>query len=143
MAAGEDEVVSAFREAAQAFRSALANDRAEKREFARRVRNAVARVYLAASRLPRSGTVSPGDSARTSFDQNYSRALEGRIQARFGDASLAHELAEIDEELARCSAWLEEPRDLDALRKVWFSFEQRWGTHAVDVLRPLHHIART
>ena len=57
MPAREEEVVSAFREAAQAFRSALANDRAEKREFARRVRNAVARVYLAASRLPRGGSV--------------------------------------------------------------------------------------
>jgi len=143
MPAREEEVVSAFRDAAQAFRSALANDRAETREFARRVRNAVARVYLAASRLPRGGSVATDDTARTSFDHAYSRALEGRIRARFGDASLAQELAEIDGELARCAAWLEEPRDRDALRNVWFSFEQRWGTHAVDVLRPLHHIART
>jgi hypothetical protein len=138
----EDEVVSALREAAQAFRAALASDREEKRESARRVRNAVARVYLAAASLPRGGSVPTDAGARTSLDQDYSRALAERIRARFGDASLAQELAEIDGELARCAAWLEEPRDPDALREVWFSFEQRWGTHAVDVLRPLHQIAR-
>jgi hypothetical protein len=138
----EDEVVSAFRDAAQAFRSALANDREERRESARRVRNAVARVYLAAASLPRGGSAATDDTGRRSFAQDYSRALEDRIRVRFGDASLAQELAEIDGELARCAAWLEEPRDPDALRDVWFSFEQRWGTHAVDVLRPLHRIAR-
>jgi uncharacterized protein DUF5063 len=75
--------------------------------------------------------------------------LEERIRAQLGDAdtivdvsSLAQELAEIDDELARCVVWLEEPRKPDALRKVWSAFEQRWGTHAVEVLQPLHRIAR-
>jgi uncharacterized protein DUF5063 len=136
MPAREDEVVSAFLQAARAFRSALANDRSEKREFARRVRNAVARVYLAAASLPRGG------GAAVTVDRGHSRALEERIRARLGDASLAQELAEIDDELARCVVWLEEPREPDALGDVWVAFEEHWGRHAVDVLRPLHHIAR-
>ena len=144
MPAGEDEVVSAFREAAQAFRAALASDREDKREFARRLRNAVARVYLAAARLPRGGS-----RATATIDRGYSRALEGRIRARFGDAEtfvdvsvLAQELAEIDGDLERSVAWLDEPREPDALSGVWSAFEQHWGSYAVDVLPPLHRIAR-
>jgi hypothetical protein len=137
MPAGEDEVVSAFREAAEAFRSALANDEHERREFARRVRNAVARVYLAAASLPRGGGL-----GTATIDRGYNRTLEARIRARFGDAALAQELAEIDGELERSVAWLEEPREPDALSGVWSAFEQHWGSCAVDALPPLHRIAR-
>lgn len=137
MPAREDDVVAAFCEAAQAFRSALANGQEEEREFARRVRNAVARVYLAAATLPRG----PGSGTAT-VDRDYSRALERRIRDRFGDASLAQELAAIDRDLERSVAWLEEPREPDALSGVWSAFEQHWGSYAVDVLPPLHRIAR-
>lgn len=157
-----EDVVSTFVDAAQAFRAVLAADDTEQLELARALRNAVARVYLAAARLPRSGSVTSDDSPDLTPDRTYSRALEQRVRARFGDAdtfvdvwdpthrerrakaikrSLAQELVQIDEDLARSIAWLEEPRAADTISDVWFAFEVHWGKHAVDVLRPLHHIA--
>jgi hypothetical protein len=157
-----DEAVSTFLEAARGFRSALASEETDRDEFARRLRNAVARVYLAATGLPRGGSVS-GDTPTLGADQDHSRELELRTRARLGPAdtfvdvwdptqrdarpetierSLAQELVEIDEDLARCVVWLEEPHRPDTLWDVWCAFEEHWGKHAVDVLRPLHQIAR-
>lgn len=157
-----DEPVAAFVEAARGFRSAVANEEEGLDQFARRLRNAVARVYLAAARLPRGGSVTSDEIPDMTADRAYSHELEARIGARLGPAdtfvdvwdptergrtrpiqrSLAQELVEIDEDLARSVSWLEEPRPPDALWHVWFAFEEHWGKHAVDVLRPLHHIAR-
>ena len=158
-----DEAVSAFLEAARGFRSALASQEMETGEFARRLRNAVARVYLAAARLPRGGSVMTDDTPSLKADRAYSRALERSVRDRLGHAdtfvdvwdptdrdrrakpierSLAEELVEIDEDLARSVSWLEETQQPDALWHTWFAFEEHWGKHAVDVLRPLHHIAR-
>lgn len=58
------------------------------------------------------------------------------------ERSLAQELVEIDEDLAASIIWLEDAPSPDLLWDAWFAFEEHWGKHAVDVLRPLHHIAR-
>lgn len=109
-------------------------------EFARRLRNAVACLYLAAARLPRGGPGTTEDIPAPSADRQPSQALEQRIRLRFG--ALAQELVELDQDLADSLARLEEPQSPDALWQAWSAFEEHWGKHAVDVLRPLHRIAR-
>lgn len=155
--------VSSFLEAARGFRSALASDSdVDSVEFARLLRNAVARVYLAAAGLPRRSSVASEELGAVTRERRHSELLEEGIRRRFGPAdtfvdvwdptdrteseaierSLARELAEIDEDLADAISRLEEPQSPDALREVGIAFEQHWGKRAVDVLRPLHRIAR-
>lgn len=144
--------------AARTFRAALVAD-LEAGAFAREVRNALARAYLAAALLgpptvPESDRVLPprvGDST----------ALRETLKARFGEhdsfidvydpsrladenaepieRSLSSELVEIDEDLAEAVASLEEAR-VDALWDARWAFENHWGQHAVACLRPLHQI---
>ncbi|HUQ21660.1 MAG TPA: DUF5063 domain-containing protein [Gaiellaceae bacterium] len=151
MHAARDDLVSAYLEAARAFRSALVNDEAEQHEFARRLRNAVARLYLTASSLPRVGRPTTEARVVATVSPAHDAALERRVRARLGDGdtleeerrgSLAYRLVEIDAELARCVDSLGEPCQPDALPAAWSAFEECWGSHALDVLRPLHRIAR-
>ena len=108
-----------FLDAARAFRKALEDHDPDDTQSARRVRNAVARVYLAAVFLP-------SHSSEESVEHD--------------PLSLAESLAAIDDALAEAIGWLE----ADLPGAVWRArrdFEQRWGGHAVDVLRPLHRLA--
>jgi hypothetical protein len=109
----------AFLDAARAFRAAYQAREAEDAASARRVRNAVARVYLAAVFLP----------SHTSADAAPAEALP-----------LDDALAAIDLALADAIARLEE----DLPGAVWRArqeFEERWGGLALDVLQPLHRAA--
>jgi hypothetical protein len=137
------DTVPAFLDAARAFRSTLATEEPlERDELARRLRNAVARVYVAAARLPRGGAATTERTSGSISVRRSSQALEDRLTSAFDERALAQELVAIDVGLADSLVWLEERPTADALRHVWLTFEQRWGSHAVDVLRPLHHIAR-
>ena len=151
-----------FLAAARAYRTALVAADAPEREFARRVRNALARVYLAAALLGPPGAAESDDAPGQRADAGESRALRERLQARFGerdafvdvldpsgitgagraphDRSLSQELVEIDEDLAEAIARLEQDAP-DALWDARFAFEQHWGSHAVACLRPLHELA--
>ena len=131
-----------FLAAAKAFRSALASeDELEPREFARAVRNAVARVYLAATMLPAAQLPASGVVAAQA--RQLSDVLEERMRARLADSDtlVAGGLVEIDCELAKAVARLEDGRP-DALSEARFSFESRWATPALDVLQPLHELAK-
>lgn len=150
-----------FTAAARAFRAALVED-AEEGAFARQVRNALARVYLAAAVLGppmRPETSDVPDRARRDHE---SGALHEKLRTRFGEhdvfvevfdpsrlvdenvkpfeSSLSWELVEIDEDLAEAIVLLDEDR-VDALWDVRWSFENHWGSHALACLRPLHQIA--
>ena len=151
-----------FLAAARAFRAVLEQDDVEERQFARHVRNAVARVYLAAALMGPPTAAETDELPASTRDRRDSDALRERLRTRFGDAdgfveifdaagvdgikqrplrsSLSGELVEIDEDLADAIAWLETGAT-DALWQVRFDFEQHWGRHAVDVLRPLHQLA--
>jgi hypothetical protein len=110
----------AFLAAARSFRSAYAERERGNAASARSVRNAVARVYLAAVFLP----------SHSSTDAAPAEPLP-----------LDEALAAIDDALANAIAWLEE----DLPGAVWRArqdFEERWGGHALDVLRPLHRAAK-
>jgi hypothetical protein len=110
----------AFLAAARAFRAAYRERDPEDRASARRVRNAVARVYLAAVFLPSHGSA---DAAPTD------------------PLPLDDALAAIDEALADAIARLE----ADQPGAVWRArqdFDDRWGSYALDVLEPLHRSAR-
>ena len=156
------EVALELRTAARTFRQVLASDDVEEREFARHVRNALARVYLAAALLGPPTTPETDDIADTVRESRDSRALGEKLRVRFGDAdefvdvydptgtdsddrhpirrSLAQELVEIDEDLADTIVWLEEDVP-DALWQARWAFENHWGQHAVACLRPLHQLA--
>jgi hypothetical protein len=106
-----------FLAAARAFRAAFDARDPGDAHSARRVRNAVARVYLAAVFLPSHG-----------------------VAAAAGARDCSDPLSALDEALADAIAHLEE----DAPGAVWrvrASFEERWGAYALDVLRPLHRLA--
>ena len=114
------DVTLEFLSAARAFRGAYADRAPGDAASARRVRNAVSRVYLAAVFLP----------SHTSTDVGHADPLP-----------LDEALAAIDSALADAVAWLE----ADAPDAVWRArqdFEEHWGGHALDVLRPLHRAAR-
>jgi hypothetical protein len=113
------DVSCTFVAAARAFRAAYAEREPEEAASARRVRNAVAQVYLAAVFLPShtSAPVEPADALQ-----------------------LDRSLAAIDDALADAIARLDE----DLPGAVWRArqeFEERWGGHALDVLEPLHRAA--
>ena len=154
------DVAYEFVAAAHAFRAALIADAVEDESFAREVRNAVARVYLAAALLgPPTTTEGEGPPDRQRGDYH---AVRKRLETRFGandvfvevfdpsrvvdentrpyERSLSSELAEIDEDLAEAIAWLQEDR-ADALWDVRWAFENHWGQHALACLRPLHQLA--
>ncbi len=150
-----------FVAAARAFRAALVADAVEDNTFAREVRNAVARVYLAAALLGPPATIEGVDDPpdRQSGDQY---AICARLQTRFGgddvfvdvndpsrlvdedtsplERSLSWELAEIDNDLAEAITWFEDGHP-DALWDACWAFENHWGQHAVSCLRPLHQLA--
>jgi hypothetical protein len=107
-----------FERAAAAFRTVV--EAAAEAEpgpwYARRLRNAVARVYLAAALAGSDGELPQTGAARSS-------ELETAVRDRLGSADLAREVMEIYDGLGASGA-------------------ERWGGHAVDVLRPLHALAR-
>jgi hypothetical protein len=157
------DVALEFIGAARAFRAALVAEEVPEHEFARRVRNALARIYLAAALLGPPTTVEGDDSpADRNGDRAASKALQQTLATRFGEydvfvevfdpsrlvdenvepfeRSLSSELVEIDEDLADAIEWLE--RDLpNALWDVRWAVENHWGQHALACLRPLHQMA--
>jgi hypothetical protein len=110
--------VSSFVEAAVAFRTVVeaAAEAEPGPSYARRLRNAVARVYLAAALADSDGGLPQTGSARTG-------ELETAVRDRLGSADLAREVMAIYDGLGASGA-------------------ERWGGHAIDVLRPLHALAR-
>jgi hypothetical protein len=162
------DVVDEFITAAHAFRTALVADGVEDGAFARRVRDALAQVYLAAAFLGPPGRVESeavdnwDDSEDSTPRGDDGRALREKLKARFGEHdvfvdvfdpsrlaveeidpiehSLSQELVEIDEDLAEAIALLDEDRQ-DALWEVRWAFENHWGHHAHSCLRPLHQMA--
>ena len=158
-----DDAVSVFLDAARGFRSALASEEAETDEFARQVRNALARVYLAAALLGPPRAVETGDDPPDARpESSESQALRGKLSARFGEhdryvdvfdpsqltgddakaisGSITEGLVEIDEDLAEAIAWLERGTP-GVLWDVRWAFENHWGRHALACLRPLHQMA--
>jgi uncharacterized protein DUF5063 len=162
------DVSAQFLAAAREFRAALVADEVEDGAFARRVRDALAQVYLEAALLGPPGRVESQaadnwgdleDSAPRGVD---SRALQEKLKARFGEhdvfvdvfdpsqlavedidpieRSLSQELVEIDDDLAEAITLLGEDRP-DALWDVQWAFENHWGDHAHACLRPLHQMA--
>ena len=152
-----------FLAAARAFRAALVSNDVERGEFARHIRNALARVYLAAALLGPPGAVEDdGDAPEQRPDAEESTALRERLKGRFrednifvevydptgidgesrktDERSLSWELVEIDEDLAEAIGWLEQDAP-NALWDVRWAFENHWGQHAVACLRPLHQLA--
>jgi hypothetical protein len=151
-----------FLGAAREFRAVLREEDVPEREFARRVRNALARVYLAGALLGSPGAPEtddrPLDATR---DRAESQELQARLEARFGEHdifvdvydpsrlmdedvapiehSLSWGLVEIDEDLTDAIAWLDEGLP-DALWDVRWAVENHWGQHAVACLRPLHQL---
>lgn len=111
------DVVDEFLLAARAFRAALTDYDRDDAASARRVRNALARVYLAAVFLPSHG----GDADPE--------------PAEHGDP-----LGAVDEALADAIAVLQADEP-GAVWRVRRDFELRWGGLALDVLRPLHRVA--
>ena len=156
------EVAHEFIAAARAFRAALVADDVEDGDFARQVRNALARVYLAAALLgpPTTAESDAGDDRAPRGDDG--RELGERLAARFGEhdvfvevydpsrlvdedvepfeRALSQELVEIDEDMAEAIALLDGDR-ADALWDVRWAFENHWGQHALACLRPLHQLA--
>jgi Domain of unknown function (DUF5063) len=154
------DMVAEFGRAAELFRSEIEGaDEAEPgASYARRLRNALARVYLAAVLLGRPAFVDGEDAP--GVDVTQSSHLEQAVRARLGPAdtfldvwdptepiagdpiqrTLAGELVEIYGDLGVALSLLAEERP-GALWDIAEAFEGHWGKHAVDVLRPLHHLA--
>ena len=134
---GMADVVAEFVAAAQRFRETVADATpADRAEHARRLRNAVARVYLAATMLPPAGGAEQEEAAVALDD-----ALAARLRATLDEDPVASRLARMDEELSASISWLERDGP-QALRRVWLAFDGGWGTDALEVLEPLHRIAR-
>jgi hypothetical protein len=152
-----------FLAAARAFRAALAAEDVPELEFARTVRNTLARAYLEAALLgPPLAVTADADAPDRRPEGSASSALRERLAARFGEhdvfvdvfdpsrlvdedttpiqGTLSSQLVDLDEDLAEAIAWLEEDAP-DAAWQVRFDFEQHWGSHAVACLRPLHQMA--
>lgn len=154
---------SEFLAAARAFRAGLVADDVEQGEFARQVRDALARVYLAAALLgPPRAVEADDDPPDAGPEPSESRALWGKLSARFGEhdlyidvfdpsqltgddakamsGSITQDLVEIDDDLAEAIAWLEQDTP-GVLWDIRWAFENHWGRHALACLRPLHQIA--
>ena len=134
-----DTRVEEFRRAAASFRATI-ESAGETAEFPRRVRNAVSRAYLAAVFLP-AGDVTADELGAVEVAP-HDEALERRLAATVeSDAdALAEELLAIYDDLGRALALLDRAAP-EALWDVRFDFESHWGSHAVNVLRPLHRLA--
>jgi Domain of unknown function (DUF5063) len=156
------DVVPEFVAAARAFRAALVADDVEDGSFARQVRDALARVYLAAALLGPPGSVETVALADISVPRgDESATLHEKLKARFGEhevfvdvfdpsrlvdedvkpieRSLSQNLVEIDEDLAEAIGLLDADPP-DALWEVQEAFENHWGEHAHACLRPLHQM---
>jgi hypothetical protein len=151
-----------FGSAALAFRSVLEEASVSPQPVARGLRNAVAAAYLSAALIPRP-QIADGDEDVQLERHRAPAALEASLRRRLGrhdefidvfdptesttaDApirrTLAGELVEIYEDLGMALDLLEAAHNRpSALWDVVFDFESHWGKHAVDVLRPLHHLA--
>jgi hypothetical protein len=114
------EVAVEFVEAARAFRAAVADGVRD----ARRVRNAVARLYLAAVFLP-----------------SHTSGADATDHRDHAPLPLEESLAAIDEALVESISWFEAGLP-DAVWRSREDFEQRWAAHALDVLQPLHRRVR-
>jgi Domain of unknown function (DUF5063) len=116
-----DTAFQRFRDAAEAYRRTL-DELATTPDFPRRMRNAVARVYLAATFLPAGAGTTEEPAPRPEA------------------VGLDEQLAELYDDLGRALEQVERasPGDLGQIRR---DFEQRWGSQAVNVLRPLHRLA--
>lgn len=154
------EVATEFLAFARAFRAALIADAVEGESFAREVRDALARVYVAAALLG-PPTTTEGEDPPDRPPSDYDAPRE-RLAARFGandvfvevydpsrlvdedtrpfEHSLSSELAEIDEDIAEAISWLDESRAGGPWDVRW-AFENHWGQHALACLRPLHQLA--
>ncbi len=152
--------VERFRRAAKELRAAVRSEEPDLHEWTRRVRNGVARACLAAALLPH-GPVTNARRPGGASDANED-ALAAHLAERLGDADayvelsdgtdsldsdllaragwISRGLAEIDADLATALEWISSPHD-DLLWDLRFAFENHWGRHAVDVLRPLHTLA--
>jgi len=153
-----------FEIAAEAFRGAI--DAAQPREpvftVARRIRGALAEVYYAAIELGVPSFVNEVDDP-PDVDRSGSAAIEARLRKCFADddrfldvwdptnpekgdpiwRTLSAELVEIHEDLGVALAHLANNESTNAaIWDVVQAFESHWGKHAVDVARPLHHLAQ-
>jgi hypothetical protein len=156
------EQLEQFATAARRYRVALRADEPDVVSWTRGVRNAVAQLYLAAALLPSGASTDdsgPPDRSSSDEDQNL---LAADLEARLGENDpyreiwdptealdtdsepiecfISRDLAEIDGDVHEALGWLEQPH-ADLLWDLRFAFEQHWGKHAVDVLRPLHVVA--
>jgi hypothetical protein len=122
-----EDALARFRSAALDFRVAFGGS-----GDPRRLRNAVARAYLAAAFLP--AAAHPA-SEPPEVDASGHRALRPSP-----DVDLEQTLEALDAELGRALTLLArgEPADVSRVR---LEFEQRWSHHALDALRPLHRLA--
>jgi hypothetical protein len=116
--------VDAFRDAAAELRSVIDSAGSEPlHEYARRVRNAVARVYLAASMLPERATGCEEPPAGRGGDWS---AVSERIKTYFGP--------ELADQLAVVYARLDNGPGAAA--------DAEWQGRAIEVLRPLHRLSQ-
>jgi Domain of unknown function (DUF5063) len=152
-----DPRLEGFRRAAEAYRRTLVESETTP-DLARRLRNAITRVYLAGVALPAAGAGT--DEPSVSADEpREPLELERRVAARLRrDAhflawgladrapidpmigSLSVELGEIYDDLGRALAHVDRGTRAD-LSHVRREFEERWGGQAVNALRPLHRLA--
>jgi Domain of unknown function (DUF5063) len=122
-------------------------------DFARRVRNAVARLYLAGAVLPETAAAAQAVEA-TGAESGESLELERRLAAALRRAasptgfdsidatvvSVSRELGAIYAGAGRALAQLERGTSAD-VSLVRSDFAEHWGGHAVNLLRPLHRLA--
>jgi Domain of unknown function (DUF5063) len=152
-----DPGLEGFRRAAEEYRRTVVEAETTP-DLARRLRNAIARVYLAATGLP--SARSAVAEVRVQVDEpREPLELERRVAAGLRrDAclvawgptqhepidpivgSLSLELGEIYDDLGRALAQIERGTG-DDLSGVRVGFEERWGGRAVNTLRPLHQLA--
>jgi hypothetical protein len=111
------DVADEFLRAARAFRAAFTAHDRDDASSARRVRNAVARVYLAAVFLPSHGVA---EEPRPTSEVDPLAAL---------DTALADAIRLLQADVP------------GAVWRVREDFELHWGGLALDVLRPLHRVA--
>jgi hypothetical protein len=130
-----------FRQAAEAF-CAVIDDRRDEdpRSFARRARNGVAGVYLAAANLPRTG-FSVDDLRRVS-EANRSADIDTAIRELVGadETFVGGALMEIYDDLKEALRLLDTSPEAGA-REIGVRFESHWSRYAIEVLRPLHRLA--
>ena len=136
-----DPALEHFRQAAEALCAVIDNSRdKDPRSFARRARNGVAGVYLAAANLPRTSV--SGETLQPVREPRRSDELATAIRDLLGadETFVGGALIEIYDDLKEALRVLDTSPEAGA-REIGYRFENHWSTHAVDVLRPLHHLA--